>query len=100
MEGTLAPPESASSPPLVHLGYFALGNRPCRRLGGSSAHQHDRWLGSLTTPVNPPDVVVCAFSSLAKEIVRRKAESSKRPGRNLIEPLQQHRSSQTGDQQS
>jgi hypothetical protein len=50
------------------------------------------------TPVNPPEVVVWAFASSAKEIARRTTERNKRLGRNLIGPPQQIRSLKTRDQ--
>ena len=46
------------------------------------------------TPVNPPEVVVCAFSLFPKKIATRSVDNSKRVGRDLIEPPQQIRSEQ------
>ena len=43
-------------------------------------------LGSVTTPVNAPEVVVWASTSFRRETPRSSAENDKRIGSNLIKP--------------
>src|ERR1700733_9055220 len=45
------------------------------------------WLGSVTTPVNPPEVVVCAFSLfVGGTVARRRARRKPEKRRNGIDP--------------